>query len=290
MSKNPNQTKNSAAFKLTLLSAVLILLNSSLIAISAEWLPWLLPVIPGSSGNNPLLLYMLSAIGLSSGIIVLLGTIALRSRPQSKTTGISVAISSVPSLICGGGFLAGVIFAIIGGAAAYSPDIAEKLIIKPIVKMSDSSGRMNIEGSGPKIMAPLLLTFAVTAGLSYLYQPLLNYPTPLQGWTYAIGILLLAVGIPFWLSSVVVFFRAWQHEQLATRGPFALMPNPIYGGFIVFVIPGVSLVLGWWPVLLSSVVMLIAHRIFISKEDEGLQEKFGSQYIEYKRRVLIKYL
>ena len=33
-----------------------------------------------------------------------------------------------------------------------------------------------IEGAGPKIMAPLFITFAITAWISYTYQPAFNYP------------------------------------------------------------------------------------------------------------------
>ncbi|MGZ4862205.1 MAG: methyltransferase family protein [Halobacteriota archaeon] len=78
--------------------------------------------------------------------------------------------------------------------------------------------------------------------------------------------------------------------QLATRGPFAVMPDPIYGSFIVFVFPGISLALNWWLVLLTSVVAFIALRIVIHEEDDALRKKFGKQYEEYRKKVLIKVL
>ncbi len=68
------------------------------------------------------------------------------------------------------------------------------------------------------------------------------------------------------------------------------MPNPIYSSSIVFVIPGISLVLNWWPVLLTSVVMYVAQRMFIHAEDNALREKFGRQYEEYRKKVLINFL
>jgi protein-S-isoprenylcysteine O-methyltransferase Ste14 len=147
-----------------------------------------------------------------------------------------------------------------------------------------------IEGAGPKIMAPLFVTFAITAWISYVYQPAFNYPIELYEWTLALGGLLLVVGVPFWLLSVAMFLLAWFRGRLETRGPFAVMPNPIYGSWIVFIIPGISLVVCWWPILLTSVVMFAAHRLFIHEEDEALRQKFGRQYEEYRQKVLIKFL
>jgi protein-S-isoprenylcysteine O-methyltransferase Ste14 len=147
-----------------------------------------------------------------------------------------------------------------------------------------------IEGAGPKIMAPLFVTFAITAWLSYTYQPAFNYPIELYEWTLALGALLLVVGVPFWLLSVVMFLLAWFRGRLETRGPFAVMPNPIYGSWIVFIIPGISLVVSWWPILLTSVVMFAAHRLFIREEDDFLRQRFGKKYEEYRKNVLIGWL
>ncbi len=147
-----------------------------------------------------------------------------------------------------------------------------------------------IEGAGPKIMAPLFVTFAVTAGISYMYQPAFNYPLVPAAATLALGALFLVVGVPFWLLAVVMFLAAWFGGRLETRGPFAVMPNPIYGSWIALIIPGISLVLNWWPILLTSVVMYTAQRVFIHEEDDALRAKFGRQYEEYRKKVLIKFL
>jgi protein-S-isoprenylcysteine O-methyltransferase Ste14 len=153
-----------------------------------------------------------------------------------------------------------------------------------------SAQRMKIEGAGPKIMAPLFVMFAIAAWISYTYRPTFDYPLVPAEWTLALGALCLLVGVPFWLLSTGMFLLAYFRGRLETRGPFAVMPNPIYGSWIVFVLPGISLVLNWWPILLTSVVMYIAQRIFIHAEDDALREKFGRQYEEYRRDVLVKFL
>lgn len=153
-----------------------------------------------------------------------------------------------------------------------------------------STTRMKIEGAGPKIMAPLFVAFAITAWISYSFRPTFDYPLVPAEVTLALGALFLLVGVPLWLLSTGMFLLAYFRGRLETRGPFAVMPNPIYGSWIVFVIPGISLVLNWWPILLTSVVMYAAQRVFIHDEEDALREKFGRQYEKYRKKVLITFL
>ncbi|HLN88968.1 MAG TPA: methyltransferase [Candidatus Binatia bacterium] len=94
----------------------------------------------------------------------------------------------------------------------------------------------------------------------------------------------------FWFLAARTFFLAFSKGQLATKGPYAIMPNPIYGIFMVLVILGVSLVLNSWPILLTSALGYSALRMFIHKEVNDLRDKFGNEYDEYRRKVLIKFL
>jgi protein-S-isoprenylcysteine O-methyltransferase Ste14 len=145
-----------------------------------------------------------------------------------------------------------------------------------------------IEGAGPKIMAPLFVTFIITALVSYWYQPAFNYPIGIYEYAVALGVLLIIVGVPFWLLATVMFLRAWFAGRLETRGPFAVMLNPIYGSWMLLIIPGISLVVNWWPILLTSVAMYLAQRLFIREEDDYLRQKFGGQYEEYRKKVMLK--
>jgi protein-S-isoprenylcysteine O-methyltransferase Ste14 len=159
-----------------------------------------------------------------------------------------------------------------------------------MVQKAKTIRKMRIEGAGPKIMAPMFVTFAITAWISYAYRPTFDYPLVPAEWTLAIGVVFLVIGVPFWLLSTGLFLLAYFRGRLETRGPFAVMPNPIYSSFIIFVIPGIALLLNSWLILLTSVVTYVAFRIFIHGEDDVLREKFGIQYDEYRERVLLKFL
>ncbi|MCW3995215.1 MAG: hypothetical protein NWE98_03575 [Candidatus Bathyarchaeota archaeon] len=79
-----------------------------------------MPTLPGSAGNDTAVLYTLSAVGVSCGALMLLGALMLRTRLTSKAWGTFVAVCSLPSIICGGGFVVGIILAVLSGKAAYS--------------------------------------------------------------------------------------------------------------------------------------------------------------------------
>jgi hypothetical protein len=120
------------ALTLSLIAAILILINSALVGAAATWFPWVIPTLPGNSGNDTTVLYDASAVGLICGVLVLLGAMMLRSRSTNrKVWGVVVMVFSIPSVLSGGGFVIGFILGIIGGALALSA--------KPKMQVADSA-------------------------------------------------------------------------------------------------------------------------------------------------------
>ena len=111
--------KSTKAFRLSLIAGILILSNTTLLGVATTWFPWIIPILPGSSANDIIGLYRLTALGLIFGILVLLGALMLHSKPANKKVwGIIIVIFSIPSVITGGGFLIGWMLGIIGGVSA----------------------------------------------------------------------------------------------------------------------------------------------------------------------------
>ncbi len=109
----------SRAFGLSLIAGILILANAASVGAAATWFPWVIPTLPGSSGNDTTVLYSVAAVGLICGALVLLGALNLRRKPANrKAWGIMIVMFSIPSVVTGGGFLIGFILGIIGGASA----------------------------------------------------------------------------------------------------------------------------------------------------------------------------
>jgi hypothetical protein len=113
-----NEIKDRA-FILAILGGTLILLNAASVAVAATWYPDLFPTLPGSSGNDPIVLYGVAVIGLICGAGVVLGATMLRQRPAGRRMwGAMIIAFSLLSVVTGGGFVIGFILGIFGGAQA----------------------------------------------------------------------------------------------------------------------------------------------------------------------------
>lgn len=150
--------------------------------------------------------------------------------------------------------------------------------------------KMGIEGAGPKIMAPAALYFIVATIVSYIYRPMFDMTFVPREITLALAAVLFIVGIPLWLAAVGYFLLAYTKGEMATGGPYALMPNPIYNSWTVFVFPAIALLLNWWLLLGTSLVLYAAFRVFIKAEDSYMQHKYGQKYEDYRKKVWFNFL
>jgi protein-S-isoprenylcysteine O-methyltransferase Ste14 len=74
-------------------------------------------------------------------------------------------------------------------------------------------------------------------------------------------------------------------RQLVTNGLFKYSRNPIYLSFVVILI-GLNILLGSitpWGVVL--IFVLVTNYWYIPVEEKNMQEEFGQEYADYKRKV-----
>jgi hypothetical protein len=108
--------KNQKAFRLSLAAGLLIVGNAASLGIVARCFPTIMPMLPGSTVNDPQVLYSLSILGLVLGVLVLIGTLMLKIKPtHSKVGGLMIIVFSAFSVITGGGFIIGFLLGILGG-------------------------------------------------------------------------------------------------------------------------------------------------------------------------------
>lgn len=107
-----------------------------------------------------------------------------------------------------------------------------------------------------------------------------------------IGLIVLIAGIllrewSIWTlgKHFTVCVQVRDNAKLVTEGPYNYIRHPAYtGGFLTF--SGISLAIGTWTgALVAIVVSMIAYQYRIRIEEEALQEAFGSEYEEYKKRT-----
>ena len=79
--------------------------------------------------------------------------------------------------------------------------------------------------------------------------------------------------------------RVVEDHELVTRGPYAVVRNPIYLAMLGMLI-ATGLASTQWTVLLAAIVVFqIGTAIRIRSEEKILREAFGAKFDEYARRV-----
>ena len=143
---------------------------------------------------------------------------------------------------------------------------------------------MDIWGIGPRLAISGFLSFiaALIIGFRLEYFGYWFVPMPIAT---ALGIALVTVGVYFWLDSVRLIAARFKSGVLIREGAYRLVRNPMYTGFIVFIVPGLSLMLNNLLIILSSIVMLLVFKMNIYKEEQYLKQQFGVAYQDYMSNV-----
>ena len=151
--------------------------------------------------------------------------------------------------------------------------------------MRNNKGEMTRFGIGPRL-ASLSITYCLGAFiLTRYWAPLFNLGGIPDKMRLGMGVTIIAVGIPFFIIAVISMSRAYNAGRLATKGIFGCCRNPVYAAWIVFIVPGLALLVNSLLVLTAPIVMYILFRILIEKEERFLEGKFGDQYRVYRENI-----
>jgi len=144
---------------------------------------------------------------------------------------------------------------------------------------------ISLWGVGPSILLAAAC-YAALAGLATWAWPQATLvPAPLARVLLPVAVLLLLVGIPMLVVAARAATRAYRANQLATRSIFAVVRNPIYSAWIVFILPGLVLLSHSWPLLLTPLVAGLVFKLRIHRENEYLERQFGVAYRRYRAEV-----
>lgn len=144
---------------------------------------------------------------------------------------------------------------------------------------------MNILGIGPLLAIAGVVTGAIVMMFWRVAECSVSLPSPWREWIFWVGMILLIVGVYFWISSAILVKRAFESRRLVQTGVYGLSRNPMYAGFIVFIIPGLALVVNNMLLIAVSVAMFIVFKLRIGREESFLSEEFGVEYERYRTMV-----
>lgn len=139
-----------------------------------------------------------------------------------------------------------------------------------------------------KIIPPILVAICIlTMAILHITVPIASViDQPLLA-----GLVGLA-GLFFILSSARLFSRVdteihtfHKPRKLVTSGLFRFSRNPIYLGFVLLLL-GVAIGLGsLTPFLMVALFFVIANLWYIPFEEKSMEDTFGTDYLEYKKRT-----
>ena len=101
----------------------------------------------------------------------------------------------------------------------------------------------------------------------------------------SIGIILILMGIPFYILSLVTVLRAFKEGRLVTQGVYGMCRHPVYAAWVIFFVPGIVLLMNSWIGFSAPVVMYVILRILVKEEDGYLERIFGAEYLAYKEKI-----
>ena len=141
-----------------------------------------------------------------------------------------------------------------------------------------------------KIPPPLIvLVLIVSIYFSSKKIDLINIPLQLE-----ISIFILSAGILIFVNPVLQFIKSKttvnpiqfeEVNQLVTSGIFKYSRNPMYLGMLMIVLSTSIFYLNIYSILTPLLFILWINKFQIKREEEFLIEKFGDEYLSYKKKT-----
>ena len=100
-----------------------------------------------------------------------------------------------------------------------------------------------------------------------------------------LGYTLLFIGVGIFLEGWRELHRARKEERLVTDGLYRIVRHPQYTGLFIALF-GEGIV--HWPTIFSVVlfpIIVLAYYLLARSEERKMEEEFGEEYREYRRRV-----
>jgi protein-S-isoprenylcysteine O-methyltransferase Ste14 len=142
--------------------------------------------------------------------------------------------------------------------------------------------KLNSLGIGPKIAGIALAWLAVVIFIAQKSKCSFVYLHDKNNILFFIGIAFIIVGSVMYFFTIPSLMKGLKNTKLITTGTFYLCRNPLYAAILLFVVPGISLLMNSWLVLTISIVAYIGFKIFIKSEVAEMEKFFGDEYRKYK--------
>ncbi len=142
--------------------------------------------------------------------------------------------------------------------------------------------RFNILGIG-RIIAAIVLPITLVLGfVNEIYFSKWVLPRSVLP---ILGMLLVTIGVILVFLSGIQLQKGLEKGKLVTDGLYAYIRNPLYAGWIFFIIPGIVLIFGLLFLIPIPFLTYALFRYLIGIEESELEKRYGNEYLNYKKKV-----
>ena len=115
-----------------------------------------------------------------------------------------------------------------------------------------------------------------------------------EKWTglYVIGIVVTSLGVVAFILSVAHMKDNWRagvqkkdNTNLVTNGIYSISRNPAFLGFDLMYIGILIAFFNWSLFLVTVIVLILFHLQIVNVEEDFLIERFGDEYLAYRKKV-----
>ena len=142
--------------------------------------------------------------------------------------------------------------------------------------------KLSFLGIGPKIARVTLPYLSIAIALTILFPSIFTFGKALQEPLLIAGIVFLAVALVLYIATLRLMVPGLRSNHLVVSGTYRFCRNPLYAALLLFLIPGIGLLMNSWIVLTASIIGYLLFRRFIHEEEEQLERLFGDDYRKYK--------
>ncbi len=145
-------------------------------------------------------------------------------------------------------------------------------------------------GPGVRLHPPIIYGISILAGIGLNNIWPLAMPFGLYGRPLGIAIIAAAIAIALW--SLLEFHKGdtdvrpdKPDSTLLITGPYRFTRNPLYMALTVLQVTAAVWLNNLWVLLLTIPSVMIIRFYAIAREERYLEELFGQEYLDYKKRV-----
>jgi protein-S-isoprenylcysteine O-methyltransferase Ste14 len=138
-------------------------------------------------------------------------------------------------------------------------------------------------GIGPIYAAGSIVFVSILSTINNPIFPTLIMPCNLFVFGFSVG--LITVGVAIVVIALVQVHSAFNSRKLVTSGVYAYMRDPVYAVWILFIVPGFTLVTGMLLLTIAPFLMYLLLKALIGREEAYMELTFGKEYLDYKSKV-----